>query len=658
MNTKETIPQLNCGMKKSETADFTDHTDYKKQVHGFPNSEFQIPKSKSPTLSLCMIVKDEENNLPKCLDSVVNFVDEIIIVDTGSTDRTVEIAESYGAKVFHHPWEGSFSKARNYSLKYATCDWILIMDADEEIKKEDAHKLREVIKDPAGQKTAEEAGVILIPVFSETSNGKDLSIANSERLFRNHLGIHYEGIVHNDLKYSCPTRKENIRLYHYGYNLNDQQMEKKFIRTSTLLRKQIEENPMNPVPHHYLAVSLLERKMYDECIREAQQAIRLFEQQASNSQIRLLSCYTASVAFYRKKDLLKAEEYALKSLTYYSDYLDAYCLLSSIYFLQKKDRKCIEATEKYLALLKSLKLDPGKALSIPYNTLQHAKLAYLRMSIICYEQGLMQDGLKAMKHAVNNMEEKWAPYLIVSNHFIEQDNFILAEKILIEGLKDYPSNKEILYYTADMYTKSGASDNALHYFKEIVRNHPGEMPAQYNIGLILMKCSQFEEAIRSFKSILNKEPQHIGSLFSLAVACEAIGDSAQAKDIYHIILGIQPEYPDVFIRLGSLYLNEQNYIRAKEYFLKTIQLDTYLLEAHLAMSKIYLSEEDLESCIMSCDKLLKNLNLPRNIIIDSMSDLGNLYKEIGKTLAHQQKELLAHVSFEVAFLLDPNIQSI
>ena len=89
-------------------------------------SKNQGPKSKiNASISLCMIVKNEEENLPRCLDSVRDVVDEIVIVDTGSTDRTVEIAESYGAKVFYHPWEGSFSKARNYSLKYATCDWIL-----------------------------------------------------------------------------------------------------------------------------------------------------------------------------------------------------------------------------------------------------------------------------------------------------------------------------------------------------------------------------------------------------------------------------------------------------------------------------------------------------------------------------------------------------
>ena len=85
-----------------------------------------------PTLSLCMIVKDEESMLANCLKSVNGYVDEIIVVDTGSSDRTVEIAEEHGAKVFHHQWENDFSKHRNQAIGYASGDWILVLDADEE----------------------------------------------------------------------------------------------------------------------------------------------------------------------------------------------------------------------------------------------------------------------------------------------------------------------------------------------------------------------------------------------------------------------------------------------------------------------------------------------------------------------------------------------
>ena len=147
-------------------------------------------ESNSPTISLCMIVKNEEENLARCLDSARDIVDEIIIVDTGSTDRTVDIAESYGARVFYHPWEGSFSKARNYSLKYATCDWILILDADEELNKEGTPRLKEIAEN-------NECPVVSFIIKNKYKNSTQEGYAQMVRLFKNFSGVHYKGIVHN-----------------------------------------------------------------------------------------------------------------------------------------------------------------------------------------------------------------------------------------------------------------------------------------------------------------------------------------------------------------------------------------------------------------------------------------------------------------------------
>ena len=97
------------------------------------------------TLSLCMITKNEEQFLADCLNSVKNIVDEIILVDTGSSDKTVEIAKSFEAKIHFFEWCDDFAAARNESLKYATKEWILILDADEIISKSDGLKIKELI---------------------------------------------------------------------------------------------------------------------------------------------------------------------------------------------------------------------------------------------------------------------------------------------------------------------------------------------------------------------------------------------------------------------------------------------------------------------------------------------------------------------------------
>ena len=87
----------------------------------------------TPRIYLCMIVKNEKNYLSRCFNSGKNFVDEMIIVDTGSTDRTPEIAESYCARVYHHPSENNFSRHRTQSFSYSGADWILQLDADEKL---------------------------------------------------------------------------------------------------------------------------------------------------------------------------------------------------------------------------------------------------------------------------------------------------------------------------------------------------------------------------------------------------------------------------------------------------------------------------------------------------------------------------------------------
>ncbi|TCK98515.1 glycosyltransferase involved in cell wall biosynthesis [Natranaerovirga hydrolytica] len=96
------------------------------------------------TISLCMIVKNEEALLARCLDTIKDIVDEINIVDTGSTDRTVEIAKQYTDRVFFFEWIGNFAAARNESFKYATKEYILYLDADDVVLEEDRAKLKEL----------------------------------------------------------------------------------------------------------------------------------------------------------------------------------------------------------------------------------------------------------------------------------------------------------------------------------------------------------------------------------------------------------------------------------------------------------------------------------------------------------------------------------
>jgi tetratricopeptide (TPR) repeat protein len=195
------------------------------------------------------------------------------------------------------------------------------------------------------------------------------------------------------------------------------------------------------------------------------------------------------------------------------------------------------------------------------------------------------------------------------------------------------------------------SDKALVHLKMILNVYPSEVLAHYRLGLIHSHQNEFDEAIHSFTAVIEMEPRHTGALFSLALVYEKTGDTMQAKNIYHDLLELDPKYAEVYVRLGSLYLEESNYVKAKECFLGTLKLNRYPDEAHLALSKISLLMQDLEGCVHNCNELLKDLHLARNITINSISDLSNLFETIGFHFKKQKNEQLANYSLQITEML-------
>src|SRR6185312_8147227 len=170
------------------------------------------------TLSLAMIVRDEEEMLPRSLAAVRDAVDEIIVVDTGSTDRTIEIAKSFGAKVIEREWTGSFSDARNASFEAATGDWVMFLDADEVLVADDAQRLRVVLG-----RTWREAFYLVETNFTGELGDGTAVTHNALRVFRNRPEYRFEGRIHEQIAHRLPSGQPerieltDVRVEHYGY---------------------------------------------------------------------------------------------------------------------------------------------------------------------------------------------------------------------------------------------------------------------------------------------------------------------------------------------------------------------------------------------------------------------------------------------------------
>jgi tetratricopeptide (TPR) repeat protein len=170
------------------------------------------------TLSLCMIVRDEEEMLPRSLAAARDAVDEIVVVDTGSVDRTVEIARSFGAKVIEREWTGSFADARNASFDAATGDWILYLDADEVLVSGDAERLRDLLG-----RTWREAFYLVETNFTGELGDGTAVTHNAMRLLRNRPEYRFEGRIHEQIAHRLPSgqperiEQSDVRVEHYGY---------------------------------------------------------------------------------------------------------------------------------------------------------------------------------------------------------------------------------------------------------------------------------------------------------------------------------------------------------------------------------------------------------------------------------------------------------
>lgn len=197
------------------------------------------------TLALAMIVKDEEDNIQNAIISAKEFVDEIIVVDTGSQDNTCKIAEKNGATVYSFAWIDSFSEARNYALSKVNSDWVLILDADEVINKFDKELLFSLNKKYAG---------INLEISNEIDKGKNNISHRYTRVFRNSPIIRFTGRVHEQIRSSIEDAgfliyNSDFSIFHKGYSELDIS---KMQRNLKLLKLDLKDTPQDDFIKYHL----------------------------------------------------------------------------------------------------------------------------------------------------------------------------------------------------------------------------------------------------------------------------------------------------------------------------------------------------------------------------------------------------------------------
>ena len=401
-----------------------------------------------PTISLCMIVKNEEEYLEQCLNSVKGIVDEIIIVDTGSTDKTKEIAERFDAKIFDFRWNDDFSAARNESLKHATKEWILVLDADEILDEKSKDAIKEIIKETENdaflflQKNYTNKASIAGFVSEEHKN-KGKAYAGwygsfIARLFRNRKGYEFEGTVH-ELAEPSIERKQGkiaateIALHHYG-NAEPAAVKKKRQLYLELCKNKLKQNP-NASSYYECGILYRENADFENAISSLKKAIE------SNPK--------HNMAFYE---------------------------LGVLYGQQKNYD---EAIKNYT-----------ESLSIKENSEAFQNLG------VCYlKKGMLKEAYANLVKAMLLNPNKYAIYNSLGAVLERSGNYDSAVQMLELGIKLNPNNVIGYYNLGIALDKKGDFENALKNYEKAV-----ELGHKYK--------EEIKKRIKQLKAIISSRPKY------------------------------------------------------------------------------------------------------------------------------------------------------
>jgi len=466
-------------------------------------------------LSLCMIVKNEEQDLPLCLNSIKPAVDEIIIVDTGSSDKTKEIAGELGARVFDFPWSDDFSAARNDSILRATGDYILWLDADDRVDEGEVEKIRLLKQNFPWKKNR----AYYLTVNSQSPADGETHFYQL-RIFPNVAGARFEGRVHEQIFYrlkdlGVESVQTDIVIRHTGYR-DEATIRQKSERNLKIIENELEGDPQNVVLHYNAARTL-------GGIGRLAEAIEHMEKILGNERIQ-----EKERQFFLEASVLTGK--------YYAD-------------LGRHDRAA--------SIFKDL------ARQFPDNGLAHFGLGESLYKLKDYP-----GAIEAMRQSIHfpieiNMfpvnlgKLKYYQLYILGECYRETGQEELAREFLSRSLNLHPDDYTSLQTLGLLALQRGEFLQAADYFERAIEGG-GNLSSNYaNLGLALRKLGRRAEAEKALLRSLEMDPQKVEALINLGHLCKENKNYAKALEYFKNALTLNSRMMDVRLVMSDIYFRLQ-----------------------------------------------------------------------------------------------------
>ncbi len=491
-------------------------------------------------ISLCMIAKNEERFLRNCLESVQGGVDEIVLVDTGSTDSTIEIAREFGAKVVQIPWNDDFAAARNVSLQHATGNWALWLDADEELSPGSATALRQLV-----ETTKPDVGAFMVRICNWLSHpyrhdGGERAFHHACRLFRNLPGVEFRGRVHeqnlqsiHNMGFGC-VHDGALQIDHFGYAGEVMSLRNK----------------------HQRFISMLHREV-DECPEEWLKSFQLFN---------------LANAYFTAGDMPNAEKYFREAASGVNPDEEYTALLyvewaTALHRLERSDEGlsvCREADERGLK-------HPGLGFAAGYCHLNLGDYAAARDA---FAKALEPDSA-GRKYSDISGDAGLSSYkamfgMALALKGLGQDE--AAIKMCGNALDLQPQWTEPMYLAAVCHNDLGQLSKAAGLLQQMLELSPGHEKALERLSEILYKLQQWPQALDCYKQLRQLQPQNGAVLCTLAECHERLENWQEALNAWSDAADITGPNAELLVNVGRVLTAMQAYGPAVDAYTEAIKL--------------------------------------------------------------------------------------
>ena len=472
-------------------------------------------------LSVCMIARDEEDNLPHALRSVAGLADEIIVVDTGSTDGTRAVAESFAARVIDHEWKDDFAEAKNVALDHAAGDYILFLDADEYVSPESGDKILAAL--------SKGADAYFVRIESDVQSGAGRKYVNLlQRLFRNNMGIRYENAVHEQVDSSLKrigagVEVSDIVLVHTGYGLGPGEMKRKLERNLGILKRVLEDDPDDAVSLFHLGETLALLGTYDAAITAYERALKTGR---LPSEIRPTAIQNMASSMIKLGEYGEAMRLLHKVRELDPSIISAHLLMASALFGSKKYGRAEQEILTYISRARDVRKSTAPLLGFEADI----PAAMVLLAKCRLADGDVEKAGEALRDAVALDGDLADGHILLGRIAFEKMDFARAVPHFERAIDLIPGEERLYFELAKSYMAAGAPERAREALERALGRGVESAGLLRCLGLVTVKLQDFEGAVSVFERALELEPEHDETRRTLAGLHHKLGNDAAAVE--------------------------------------------------------------------------------------------------------------------------------